>query len=80
MGYDLSFFFFLINKIINKGINKFTKKFRKPPGFVDSIEVLDFLSRVPSKKELFKFKEELIQNNGDTNNVKNINKKKRKTS
>ena len=66
---------------IKIGVNKFTKKFRKPPGFVDSIEVLDFLSRVPSKNELFKFKEELLQNNGETNNLKNINnKKKRKTS
>jgi hypothetical protein len=39
------------------GINKFTKKFRKPPDFVDNIEILDFLSRVPSKREFFQYKD-----------------------
>lgn len=43
--------------ILAWGINKFTKKFRKPPDFVDNTEILDFLSRVPSRKEQFEYKE-----------------------
>ncbi|GMT01068.1 hypothetical protein PENTCL1PPCAC_23242, partial [Pristionchus entomophagus] len=34
------------------GINKFTKRLRKPPNFVDNNELLDFLSRVPSDRQL----------------------------
>ncbi len=34
------------------GINKFTKKFRKPRNYIDNNELLDYLSRLPSKKEL----------------------------
>jgi hypothetical protein len=39
------------------GVNKFTKKFRKPPDYVDNTEILDFLSRVPSKKEVYYYRE-----------------------
>lgn len=43
--------------MLNLGVNKFTKKFRKPPDYVDNAEILDFLSRVPSKKEIFEYRE-----------------------
>ncbi|RMZ93414.1 multiple C2 and transmembrane domain-containing 1-like isoform X4 [Brachionus plicatilis] len=52
----------------------------RPPGFVDSMEILDFLSRVPSKKELYKYREEILQNNTEAVPMKSNNKKKRKTS
>jgi len=33
-------------------INKFTKRFRKPKGYIDNNELVDFLSRLPSDPEL----------------------------
>ena len=39
------------NDILFSGINKFTKKLRAPNAIPNN-EVLDFLSRVPSDKEL----------------------------
>lgn len=41
--------------VLAYGINKFTKKFRKPPGYIDNIELLDFLSRVPSRREVCQY-------------------------
>lgn len=55
--------------MIIKGINKFTKKFRKPPNYVDNTEILDFLSRVPSKKELFHYRELRIDKSITTTNM-----------
>jgi hypothetical protein len=49
------------------GINKFTKKFRQPPDFVDNIELLDFLSRVPSKREFFQYKDFKYDSNNPVN-------------
>jgi hypothetical protein len=37
--------------IANAGINKFSKRLRNP-NFVDNNELLDYLSHVPSDKEL----------------------------
>ena len=41
----------LINNNISTGINKFTKKLRAPNAIPNN-ELLDYLSRVPSDKEL----------------------------
>ena len=46
-----------------KGINKFTKKFRKPPGYIDNTEILDYLSRVPSIRELYHFSQIKLDKN-----------------
>ncbi|CAF1029366.1 unnamed protein product, partial [Brachionus calyciflorus] len=72
--------------ILAWGVNKFTKKFRKPADYVDNTEILDFLSRVPSKKELFQYREYRIEKQSPfksslTNNSNNIyikNNKKKK--
>ena len=45
------------------GVNKFTKKFRKPPYYIDNTEILDFLSRLPSKIEMFHYKELRLERN-----------------
>ena len=42
-------FFYFLSLV---GINKFTKKFRKPQNYIDNNELLDYLSRLPSKTEL----------------------------
>ena len=70
------------------GINKFTKKFRKPPNYVDNTEILDFLSRVPSKKEVFQYRELRVEKtsatstaqlNSQTSVTVSKDKKKKKT-
>lgn len=38
-------------------INKFTKRFRKPKGYIDNNELIDFLSRLPSDPELLQYRE-----------------------
>ncbi|UJR36030.1 hypothetical protein I4U23_028768 [Adineta vaga] len=37
--------------------NKFTKRFRKPKGYIDNNELVDFLSRLPSDPELLQYRE-----------------------
>ena len=43
------------------GVNKFTKKLRAP-NVIDNNEVLDYLSRVPSDKEMVRFSKSLSPN------------------
>ena len=50
------------------GVNKFTKKFRKPPNYIDNTEILDFLSRLPSKIEMFHYKELRLEKNSQSSN------------
>ena len=55
-GHIFRFKIFLSLNLIS-GINKFTKILRKPKGYIDNTEILDFLSRVPSNQEIVQYRE-----------------------
>ncbi len=56
-----------------KGINKFTKILRKPKGYVDNTEILDFLSRVPSNQEIVQYREaKFVRSSASINSHQNF--------
>ena len=47
--------------------------YRKPPGYIDNNELLDFISRIPSRKEIYEHSLLKLESNSNINSANNNN-------